>query len=185
MTEPVEATRHERRRRRGMLLWLLLLLALLGAVLGIGIATRGGDGGSTGASGSTSSGTGSRSGVAGATKTVGSLTAGATDVLALRSVGVGQLAGRNVVAQGVRVLAVVGDEVFWVGGTHRILVHLETSGESPPKVRAGDRVSFRGTLTRNASTDAQRFGVTKREDAGLLRRQGVHVEARVTTLKLS
>lgn len=95
--------------------------------------------------------------------------------------------GQAVRADGVKVLSVVGDEVFWVGsgGQQRVLVHLATTGESAPKVRAGDRASFTGTLRANAAGAAGAYGVTKAEDSTLLEQQGVHVEAKVGTLKLS
>lgn len=95
--------------------------------------------------------------------------------------------GRPVRANGVKVLSVVGDEVFWVGsgGERRILVRLLTAGESAPKVRAGDKASFTGTLRANGAGAAGAYGVTRAEDSALLTRQGAHVEAKVSTLKLS
>ena len=76
---------------------------------------------------------------------------GGRDLLALAAQG-GSLASvadaRNVQGQGVRVQSVVGDEVFWVGTSKqdRWLVHLVIGGESPPQVKADQRVSFSGRL---------------------------------------
>src|SRR4051794_11315779 len=185
--EPNRNGEHRRRRRLGWL-WLLLALLLVAAGLGVGLGMRGGDddGGSSNAGG------GATTGVAGASKTLqgaGRLTSGSSNLLAwLRNSGrLAAVAGKPVTAPGGKGVSVVGDEVFWIGRSNadRILVHLETNGESGPTVRAGDHVSFLGTLARNGAGDAGMFGVKDSEGASLLKRQKVHVETQVSTLKLS
>jgi hypothetical protein len=215
MTEPIRPAhandRNRRRRRGGWLWWLLLLVALLIALI-IVLAARGcGDdddsatsgGNSTtatstntgsGSAGATTDDNGSSSGSGGATTDEGSsagaggtLTSSSSSLLGLTPTGVARFVGKPAAAHEVKVVSVVGDEVFWVGSSKsdRVLVHLRTSGsESPPKVRAGDRASFTGAVAKNAAGAAGTYGVTEREGAALLKRQGVHIETAVSTLKL-
>ena len=178
--EPMQPrAERERRRRRGGWLWMLLLLLLAIAIAAIVAATRG-DGDSK-----------SAGGVKGATASIssrGRLRAGSTNVLDASGNGsLASLVGRHVTATGVPVTSVVGDEVFWVGsGSNRVLVHLtHTMGESAPTVRSGDRVSFTGSLAANGRQDTGIFGITKSEDSALYKRQKVHVETKVSTLKVT
>src|SRR5215218_5815275 len=89
-------------------------------------------------------------------------------------------AGDPVRAQGVRVQQVAADEGFWVGTgpRDRVWVQLTGTRESRPQVRRGDRVSFAGRMVEHQSGFARRVGVTAGEGAGLLDRQGYHVEVR-------
>lgn len=206
MSEPVRADpdRDRRRRRGGWLWWLLLLLALIIALI-IVLAARGcgddnggtaaGNGaGTTTSSSSSGSGAGNGSGAAngsgsgsGSGGSTGVLTSRSTNLLGRSPATLARFVGKPVSGRAVKVVAVVGDEVFWVGSSKsdRVLVHLRTSGESPPKVRAGDGATFTGALAKNAAGAAGSYGVTEREGAALLKRQGVHVETNVSTLKLT
>lgn len=170
-----------RRRRRGAAwLWLLLLL-LLALAIALLVAFTGG---------SKSSSSNSAGGVKGASASLGSsgtLTAGQTNLLGVGSGALAKLGGKHVTAKGAPVVSVVGDEVFWVGsGMNRVLVHLtHTNGESAPTVKTGDHVSFTGTVAANGMHDTSTWGVTKKEDAALYNREKVHVETKVSTLKVN
>lgn len=95
-------------------------------------------------------------------------------------------AGDPVRAVDIAVLAVDADEGFWVGGSaHRMWVQLETRGESPVTVRAGDTVSFSGTIVRSASNFARSAGVTAKEDVRLLNAEQVHIDVSLADLHLS
>jgi hypothetical protein len=130
------------------------------------------------------SGSAAGSGSGSGSSSSGKLTSGSTNLLGRTPTALAGFVGRPAAGRAVKVVSVVGDEVFWVGSSSadRVLVHLRTSGESPPKVRAGDHATFTGTLAKNA---AGTYGVTEREGAALLKRQGVHVETSVSTLKLT
>jgi RNA polymerase sigma factor (sigma-70 family) len=88
------------------------------------------------------------------------------------------LAGRLVQARGVRVLAVPADEGFWVGDGpgHRVWVQLQTRGESPERIRPGQRLTFTGVVTRNDPGFVRRVGLSDADGARELTRQGAHVE---------
>jgi hypothetical protein len=93
------------------------------------------------------------------------------DVHELRS-----LAGRYAVANGVRVLDVVGPRIFWIGnGGSRVLVHLQGRG-TRYAIRPGQRLDFTAVVTRNAPRAAPAWGLTFREGRGRLRAQGMHLE---------
>ena len=96
------------------------------------------------------------------------------------------LAGKQVRARGVRVLSVPADEGFWVGDgpQARVWVQLSSSGESPVRIRPGQRLSFVGEVVRHDGGFAARVGATGPGDAGTLTRQGAHVvvDGRTVTL---
>ena len=150
-------------------------------------ATSSGSNGSSGTNGSSGSNGSKDASTGGSAGGAGVLTSQSTNLLGRSPSTLARFVGKPVSGRAVKVVAVVGDEVFWVGSstTDRVLVHLRTSGESPPKVRAGDHATFTGALAKNAAGAAGSYGVTEREGAALLRRQGVHVETNVSTLKLS
>jgi hypothetical protein len=87
------------------------------------------------------------------------------------------LAGQRVTARGVRVLSVPADEGFWVGDgpSARAWVQLSASGESPVRIRAGQRLSFVGEVVRHDQDFARRVGATNPDDVRALTRQGAHV----------
>jgi RNA polymerase sigma factor (sigma-70 family) len=95
-------------------------------------------------------------------------------------------AGDPVRAQGVPVQQVTADEGFWVGtgARDRVWVQLTGTRESRVQVRRGDRVSFTGRMVGHRPGFAGGAGVTAREGAALLDRQGQHVEVRADRLRL-
>jgi RNA polymerase sigma factor (sigma-70 family) len=96
-------------------------------------------------------------------------------------------AGDPVRAQGVWVQQVAADEGFWVGTSARDRVWVQLTGtrESRPRVQRGDRVSFTGRMVQHRPGFAGRVGVTAGEGAGLLDRQGQHVEVRADRLRVT
>jgi RNA polymerase sigma factor (sigma-70 family) len=97
------------------------------------------------------------------------------------------LTGDAVRARAVPVWTVDADEGFWIGDPRRgrIWVHLTHTGrESKPTVRAADVVSFVGRVVRNSPGFAAAVGVTSKEGAAQLTRQGVHLSVDVHDLRL-
>jgi Sigma-70 region 2 len=96
-------------------------------------------------------------------------------------------AGTTVEARGVRVQQVVADEGFWVGTSvrDRVWVQLTGTRESGFRVKPGEKVTFTGRMVENSVYFSRRAGVTPREGAGLLERQGYHIEVRADRLRLS
>jgi RNA polymerase sigma factor (sigma-70 family) len=93
--------------------------------------------------------------------------------------------GLPVRARGVTVLAVPSDEGFWVGrGTARVWVQLTGRGESPQRVTAGMRLSFRGTVVRNRRGFVAGLGLSPHEGAAELRRAAHHVAVPAAALRL-
>jgi hypothetical protein len=88
-----------------------------------------------------------------------------------------ELAGQRVTARRVRVLSVPADEGFWVGDgpDARVWVEFSSSGESPVRIRPGQRVSFVGEVVRHDQGFARQVGAADRGDAGALARQGAHL----------
>jgi hypothetical protein len=87
------------------------------------------------------------------------------------------VAGRYFVVQNVRVLDVVGDRIFWIAPSagKQMLVHLQGRG-TRYAIRRGQRLSFRGLVTRNAPRSAEYWGLSFAEGRGRFRAQGVHLE---------
>lgn len=183
----------EKRWRGGAAGWLWLLAIVLALAVAL-LAVKGCRGSSSRGSGNAVGTTAPSSGP-GATGPVNSARATAGDLIvngqplayagAANGAWTGQV-GKSVRTSAAPVVAVVGDEVFWVGsGMKRVLVHLtHTSGESAPTVKTGDHVSFTGSVAANGKRDTQIFGITKQEDAALYNREKVHVESNVSTLKV-
>ena len=118
------------------------------------------------------------SGGVGAAASAAPLTSGGTALLPLPAGGLGAYSGAPAEARSVTVESVVSDEGFWVGDspTERVFVRLVTGGiESPVGIEAGRTVSFTGTVTPNPA-DVGTLGVTAEEGAGLLSKQGQHIE---------
>lgn len=101
--------------------------------------------------------------------------------------GLARWSGQPVTARGAPVGQVLADEGFWVGpgGSNRIWVQLVGRGESPFRVRPGQKVSFVGKLVPNAPGYAQRSGPTGAEGMKLLVRQTQHIEVRYESVRLS
>jgi RNA polymerase sigma factor (sigma-70 family) len=89
--------------------------------------------------------------------------------------------GVNVPARGVD-----ADEGFWAGtGTgDQLWVRLVGRGESPFRVRSGQRTSFTGRLVPNPPGFARRVGIVPAEGAGLVERQGYHIEVAYADITL-
>jgi hypothetical protein len=79
----------------------------------------------------------------------------------------------NVPARGV-----YADEGFWVGTGRgdQLWVRLVGQGESPFRVRSGQRASFTGRLVPNPPGFTRQMGMVATEGAALVGRQGHHIE---------
>jgi RNA polymerase sigma factor (sigma-70 family) len=89
--------------------------------------------------------------------------------------------GVNVPARGVD-----ADEGFWAGtgGGDQLWVQLIGRGESPFRVRPGQRASFTGRLVPNRPGFVQRVGVVPAEGAAQVERQGHHIEVAYADISL-
>jgi RNA polymerase sigma factor (sigma-70 family) len=89
--------------------------------------------------------------------------------------------GVNVPARGV-----FADEGFWVGTDdgNQLWVQLIGRGESPFRVRTGQRATFTGRLVPNPPGFAQRVGMVPEEGADLAGRQGHHIEVAYADMTL-
>ncbi len=93
------------------------------------------------------------------------------------------LIGEAADASDVAVVATVTRNGFWIGTVQaRIWVQL-VGPLRTFQVRAGDRVRFTGQVIANPRDYPGSVGLTSRDDAGLLSRQGVHLT--VSTTKIS
>jgi RNA polymerase sigma factor (sigma-70 family) len=95
--------------------------------------------------------------------------------------------GEEVRICGMRVSSVPADEGFWViaGDSDRIWVLLTGAGESPFRVRAGQRLEFAGRIVGHDESFVGRVGLNAREGATELRRDGYHVEASRKDLRIA
>lgn len=93
--------------------------------------------------------------------------------------------GRSVVGRSVAVQAVVGDEAIWVGSdrTNRVFGVLRLRGESVPRIRKGDRITFQGEMRPNPSNPAVDFDLGEGEGLGQLEAQGQHIT--ITKVRVS
>jgi hypothetical protein len=157
--------------------------------------------GATGATGTTGAGTGGGAGTEGGGGTAtdgGTATGGQTGQITttdgrdlLAEVGAsGNVSSGNAASaasafendtvhgDGLEVLAVVGDEVFWVGASDaRVLVALTPNGESVIDVDVGDVVAFSGVVRRVPNDAEGSFGIGEGEGLGELQEQGLYIEA--------
>ena len=188
------ATARRRRSPLGWLPWalgaLLLALLLLTAIAFVtvdapGSADTADTADTADRSSSTAQGSGTDGGGTGAegAGSGGTLTSGSTNVLA-DPAAIASLNGKPVQARGVVVHSVVSDEGFWVGpsAADRVFVYLEpgarrSSGESPFQVKAGQRITFTGTVrpVPAGAADALR-GVSDAEGADQLTRQRAYID---------
>jgi RNA polymerase sigma factor (sigma-70 family) len=81
--------------------------------------------------------------------------------------------GVNVPARGV-----YADEGFWAGtgSGDQLWVRLVGRGESPFRVRTGERATFTGRLVPNPPGFADKVGMVPAEGAALVERQGYHID---------
>lgn len=85
--------------------------------------------------------------------------------------------GQVVTAAGARVAHVAADEGFWVDlGGQRVWVQLLTVRESAYTVRAGDVVSFRGTVVAHDDAYPRTLAMCTPADAVALAAQDTHIE---------
>jgi hypothetical protein len=86
-------------------------------------------------------------------------------------------AGSRAAEHSVRVLAVVGPEIFWVGQSkaRRTLVHLQGRG-TRWGIRPGQRLTFVATVARNQAAAAARWGLTRVEGRDQFAHQATHFE---------
>lgn len=88
----------------------------------------------------------------------------------------GGAASAPVSADAVSVLAVPGDEGFWVGDTgSRIWVQMAGPGESPLQVTVGMRMSFQGTIVVNAPNFVKDLALKEAQDRAALEASDVHI----------
>jgi RNA polymerase sigma factor (sigma-70 family) len=95
-------------------------------------------------------------------------------------------AGQRVRGVNVPVRGVYADEGFWVGtgGGDQLWVRLVGQGESPFRVRPGQRVSFTGRLVPNPPGFARQVGIVPEEGAALAERQAHHIEVAYADITL-
>ncbi len=93
-----------------------------------------------------------------------------------------KFANQQATGKELNVVSVVSDQAFWAGRgkAQRLLVVINPKGEAPPKVRAGQIVSFSGQVLANEGN----YGVTVPDETALLARHGHHVLVSAQDLKL-
>ncbi len=93
-----------------------------------------------------------------------------------------KFANQQATGKELNVVSVVSDQAFWAGRgkAQRLLVVINPKGETPPKVRAGQKVSFSGQVLANEGD----YGVTVPVETALLARHGHHVLVSAQDLKL-
>jgi len=95
--------------------------------------------------------------------------------------------GKPATAQLATVQSVPADEGFWVGtsDTNRVWVQLTGAGESPQTVKAGDHITFTGTVVANPAGFLAQVDVDAGEGADQLTSQGAHLETPKTGFTLA
>jgi hypothetical protein len=93
-----------------------------------------------------------------------------------------KFANQQATGKELNVVSVVSDQAFWAGRSkaQRLLVVIDAKGEAPPKVRAGQIVTFRGQVLANEGD----YGVTVSDETTLLERHGHHVLVSAQDVKL-
>ena len=104
------------------------------------------------------------------------LTAAGQPVVAAPSQ-LGAAASLPVTAAGAFVVAVPGDEGFWVGDDQaRMWVQMTGTGESPLHVTPGMRLSFQATLVANGPAFVGDLALKRAADRAALTSAGVHLD---------
>jgi RNA polymerase sigma factor (sigma-70 family) len=95
-------------------------------------------------------------------------------------------AGQRVRGVNVPARGVYADEGFWTGTSagNQLWVRLVGQGESPFRVRTGQRATFTGRLVPNPPGFAQQTGMVPSEGAALVERQGHHIEVAYADIRL-
>lgn len=158
------------RPRSGVPWWtpLLGLLALVVVTVVLAVALRG-----TSSGASTTEPARTANGVLGTTHTTRApVKNGVTP--AVRSTGLAP--GRRAAEHSVRVLAVVGPRIFWIGTrSRRTLVHLQGPG-TRWSIRPGQRLTFIAAVTKNNARVAAAWGLSRREGRDAFSHQPTHFE---------
>ena len=95
-------------------------------------------------------------------------------------------AGQLVTGQSIEIQSVVSDEQLWIGSDehNRVLVDIVVNGESPPRLRQGEVISFTGTM-RAVPTDLRSaFSLRPAEGLKLLQEEGTYIEAPLSGLQV-
>lgn len=96
-----------------------------------------------------------------------------------------QAADRRVEASNVPVESVPANEGFWLGcADGRVWVQLTGVGESPERVRPGQRLGFTGTIVAHPGDYSGTIGIDPSEGAAEVDQQRVHLEVRYSDLHL-
>ncbi len=91
--------------------------------------------------------------------------------------------GEHASASGVNVESAVTRNGFWAG-TPALRVWVELVGPLRAlRIEANDRLDFAGMVTGNGAGFAAREGVSAADGAGLLNRQGAHIDVRTTDIR--
>ena len=91
-----------------------------------------------------------------------------------------------VTATGALVMAVPGDEGFWIGDDHaRMWVQMTGTGESPLHVTPGMRLSFQATAVANAPGFVDSLTLKHAEDRDALTAAGVHLDVPNTSVTVT
>jgi RNA polymerase sigma factor (sigma-70 family) len=94
------------------------------------------------------------------------------------------LIGEHADASGVAVVAAVTRNGFWIGSAQaRMWVQL-VGPLRPLRVRAGDQISFGGTVVGNSQSFPAQAGLGSRGDVQLLSRQGAHLVVSTTSISM-
>lgn len=95
------------------------------------------------------------------------------------------LIGEHADASGVAVVAAVTRNGFWIGSAQgRMWVQL-VGPLRPLRVRAGDLISFGGTVVGNSQSFPAQPGLGSRGDVELLSRQGAHLAVSTTSISMT
>jgi hypothetical protein len=183
------------RARRSVLVWWPLPAAVVLAAVGAYFLTRPSETTRTRAAPATTAqvaGTAHTKTVAAPARprVVGTLTARGEQILPLRSASsLTGFRGAYVHGRGLPVQSVVGNEAFWIGTSReqRVLVRvISARGESSQRIARGMKVSFAAAGVRPVKTrTAARLGISAKEGAGQLRRQGAYLAVLERKLRVS
>ena len=112
----------------------------------------------------------------------GTLVVGTQDLYPALEGSLTEFANQQATGKGLNVISVVNDLAFWAGRSkvQRLLVVIDPKGERPPKVGAGQAVTFSGQVLANEGD----HDVTEPDGITLLERHGHHVLVSAQDLKV-